>query len=227
MDKTFSIKPGNALAPFLNKRVGFVKINEVIKHHNNQYECAAWWEDSEVQPGIYPLILEKNYLHPHHIQLKAKLSAIVTDDFFPSFYGGVGISGMPYKPQRIGQKREITYTFDVVNAIDHTGHIPSSTKDFFVDFNLINPIISDARDNLLIENDCLVREMENYINNGDGKYQSNLSMIVHYSGNIKNLTEAIMLLSHKIKDFENMTPYTRNNFESNTSWVNQATESAA
>jgi len=217
-----SITPVKAIMPFLDKNVGFVKINKTFIHHNNSYECAAWWQDSEIQKGIYPLTLRAHYYAPRHIELKASLKSIVTDDFFPAFFGGTSIGSRPYVSNNIGSVRDITFTFDVIKSILNTGNISGDDMDFYINMEIIQPIIDDARASLLTLKESLDREMVNYNLNGDGHFNQNLGMISYYSKNIHQFATAIDRLSRKLIDHNNMTEYSKNLFETNTQWVKEA-----
>ena len=92
------------LKPFLGQVIGWVKVNQTFIDHNANYECAAWWKDSEIQLGVYPMILEENHLYPRDLRLHVKYDAVVVDDYFPALWGGVSVSKSLISPSILGKR---------------------------------------------------------------------------------------------------------------------------
>jgi hypothetical protein len=218
MDKAYII-PADSTQKYLGQQIGFVRVNQAIRHHNNNYECAAWWEDTEIQPGVYPLKLRKHNYAPNHLELHAVYDAVVTDDYFPALWGGVRVSNQPYQPKNVGQTRNIHYTYDVVESIIKTGYSPSEDMDFYINPEIYGDLLADARLNLLALKNSFQETMLTYITSGDGNYNSNLSMIAHYSKNMESISRAIMLLKDKINSLNTATEYSKKLFVDNTSWA--------
>lgn len=219
-DHNFNIVPVNALNKWLNTDVGFVKINKPFTNHNDSYECAAWWEDTEIKTGVYQLKLIKNQFAPNHVQLVAAYDAVVVDDFFPALWGGVRISKEAYKPKNVGQLRKIHRSYDLVSCIEKTGYSPNaSDMDFFVNLDLIPNIIEDARMNLESLKEGLDNTFSSYHKEGDGEYHTNISMISHYARNINDIAKAIEILNRKLDGHNKSTEYSKNLYKANTSWA--------
>ena len=207
------------LKPFIGTVVGSVQVNESWVNHNNSFECAAWWEDTEIQKGIYHLTLEKNYLATNELYLRAKISSVVVDDFFPALWAGVAISRKPYVPVNIGQVRQFNHRVDLVEAIDHTGNIPGNKMDYCVNPLIIDGVISAARDSLskyrqLMNNYCAAYDSE-----GDGKYHTNLSMIGHAAENLAALSRAIDKLLLKRHSLNTASSLMQECYIANTAWA--------
>lgn len=207
---------------FLNHPVGFIRINESFVHHNSNFECAAWWEDSRIETGVYPLILNERSQVPNNLNLIAKLKAKVVDDYFPSLWGGLPIGSKPYQPTRLGQERIITYNYDIVEAINNTGYSPGSKIDFCVNPLLWKAFEVSARKSL----ECYKMSLDNWWNsyqeNGDGEYGENVSMIGHCTGNIKSLTVAIKTIGDKLRQVEGQSDYMKGLYVKNISWVTES-----
>jgi len=197
------------LKPFVGQAVGYVKVNKSYIHNNNSFETAAWWEDSEIQTGIYPLILKKNHLSPHNLELTATFNAKVVDCHF----------GSPYDKDRIGGLRSVLTKFDVVDCVNNTGIIPGRDKDFVVNPFLWEGFIESAR----IELEACVKGMnqwyQDYHFKGDGNYNGNLSMLGHFARNIEALTKAIEEMKRSKDKFDNASEYMNKIYSENTAWA--------
>jgi hypothetical protein len=201
--------------------VGYVQINKTWVHHNNSYECAAWWEDSEIVTGKYPLFLKENYLAPKNLILGCIFDAIVVDAYFPAMLGGVAFSNKGSK-ERIGGKRTIHHSFDIVEAIGKTGNIPGSDKDFVLNPLLWDGFIESARINLNHYQQMFMNDWETYRKEGDGNYNSNLSRIRYLSVKIQDLANAIDRMKRSKEKIGNASEHMANIYSENVSWVNAA-----
>jgi hypothetical protein len=203
------LRATNNLKPFLNQIVGYVRVNKSYIHHKNTFETAAWWEDSEIQTGIYPLVLKQSYLAPYSLILSSIFSAKVTDCHF----------GSSHDKNRIGGDREIHVNFDIVDCINKTGYISGEEKDFVVHPFLWEGFIESAR----IELEECVKGMnqsyQDYHFKGDGNYNGNLSMLGYYARNIEALTKAIDEMKRVKDKFDNATEYMAKIYSENTSWA--------
>lgn len=205
--------------PLLNQPVGFVRINKSSIHHNNSFETAAWWEDSEIQKGVYPLILQENRHAPLNLFLSASLDAVVVDDFFPNLWGGMPLSKEPYQSRNKGSKRTIHKSFQIVEAIEQTGNIPDSEIDLCLNPLLWNSLIDAARASMSFYQDLLDGYQKNYQKDGDGDYNNNLGMICHCSENIAALGRAIIAIKDKQRYLNDSSDYMRQNYVRNTEWA--------
>ena len=200
------------LKPFLKQTVGFVKVNKSYVHHNSSFETAAWWEDSEIQTGIYPLILERSYLcylSPYSLNLATKLSAKVVDCYF----------GSRYDKDRIGGIREIYKSFDIVDAICKTAISPGHDNDVIVNPFLWEGFIESARIELEECYKGMNKTYQDYSRHGDGNYNSNLSMLGYYSRNIEALSKAIEEMKRAKDKFDNASEYMAKIYSDNISWA--------
>jgi hypothetical protein len=217
-----NIKPNQSLKQLINTEIGYININKSWVNHNNTYECAAWWEDSEIKTGVYPLILEQNKFAPNNLQLRAKLDATVVDDFFPALWGGMAISNKPYKPKNVGSTRNIYKVFDLVDAITKTGHSPGNDIDFCVNPLIWEGVVSSARDSMLEYQKMSDNYMQDYYEVGDGAFDTNLSMIAHCSENMAALCKAISDIKRHQSYLTDSSDYMRNLYTNNISWVKAA-----
>ena len=208
----------NQLKPFLKTVVGYIKVNESWVHHNNSYECAAWWEDSKIQQGVYAMTLERSNYAPFNLYLGVKLDAIVTEDFFPALWGGVGVN-KTYVPQNIGAKRVINHCIDLLEAVENTGKSPGNKVDMCINPLIISGIIGSARQSLINHQNAFNERWVDYSMEGDGKYDTNLRMIAYHSANMSALCEAIEKMSNKLKDLTSASDYMRANYIQNTAWA--------
>lgn len=213
------IVPGEHLNKWLNQPVGFVKLNHSYKHLNNSFECAAWWEESQVQTGKYPLVLKKNSFAPYHVSLYTQYDAVVIDDYFPALWAGSPISNQPYTPKRIGEARKVGISFDLIECVEQTGHSPGNKTDFYVDLEIIPDVLKDARSMMASLKDSLDRTFAAYLTEGDGMYNVNLEMTKHYSNNLASISRAIAILNRRMQERDKATDYSRELFINNTSWA--------
>jgi len=209
------------LAQFIGTCVGYIKVNKPWTQHNNNYECAAWYEDSEIVPGVYELTLEVNHLAPHDLYLKAKIDAIVTDDYFPALWGGVAISNAPYVSNRIGQRGTINYSVGLIEGISHTGNTPGNNIDFCVNPFLIEGLINSAKESMTRYKELMDDWWGKYCAGGEDKYNTNLGMVAHCTENIADCARDIdKLLTHQ-RYFNEATEYMLGNYSRNISWINK------
>jgi len=214
------INPNKQIKTLLKTVVGYVRVNQSWINHNNNYECAAWWEDSETQEGVYELTLEQNYFVPYHLRLDAKINAVVVDDFFPSLFGGVATSQNPYVSKRVGEKRIINKSFDIIDAIEKTGQSKSSDFDFCINPLIIDAVIESAKETLNNYKDSFNNYWLLYKSDGYGEYNKNISMIQHTSKNVADLAKAIDLLLTKKNYIQNSNDYMRQVIINNVNWIN-------
>ena len=206
------------LKSLINNVVGYVKINKSWVNHNNSYECAAWWEDSSIKEGVYPLILKKNNFAPYNVYLEARLEAIVIDDFFPALWAGSPISNKPYIPQNVGEKRYIYKSFDIVQSINKTGDIEGSDIDTCVNPFVWDSVIESIRQSMHEMHKSYHTWFDKYQTCGDGDYNANISMIEYCSNNIMQLSKALNLL----KDKQKYSNYIGDNYSKNINWIQAA-----
>jgi hypothetical protein len=209
----------NALKPFLGKVIGFAKLNQAFTDHNASFECAAWWEDSETKPGIYPLFLTESSLYPKELSLTAFFDAKVTDDYFPALWGGVRISDKPYVSQRKGEKRVIRRNYDIVKAIRATGNSPGNEVDMFV-----NPLLwetfSEAMESELKRAYGWFQERMALLNSTTERKEDVARSIRYSAERIAALGEGIAEVQWALKYWrENQSEYYANNRNANTAWV--------
>ncbi len=206
------------LKPFLGEVVGFVKINKPYVHHNASFECAAWWEDSEIKPGVYPLTLEKNYHVPYDLQLATKLDAVVVDDFFPSLFGGVAVSSKPYVPQNLGEPRKIGRRFDIVEAIERSGNSPDGDYNLFLNPILWQAFVDSANQSLDDFSKKLGEYYAEYLDKTrEDKYNSRLSMVSYCAENMAALGKAIQCILRSLEYSQQSWFISRH--DENTRWV--------
>lgn len=211
-----------ALKKYRNTVVGYMKVNKTWTHHNNSFECAAWFEDSEIQCGVYPLILERNTLVPYDMRLVAKLKSIITSDYFPSLFGGVPVSNIPYNATRIGEERIVRHVVDIVDAINKTGNSSGESIDYYVNPEIWDLFIESARSNMSSNYQLLNEYHSRYSSEGDGSYDSNLSMISHVCGWISDLGKAIQEMKRRKSYLDNATDMMAQCYRKNMGWaVNQ------
>lgn len=216
-----TIKATSELKSLINTVVGFVRINKSWVHHNSSYECAAWWEDSEIQPGVYPLILKENSFSSKELYLSSALDAIVVDDHFPALWGGVAISNKPYVAKNIGEKRTIHKRFELVESINKTG-MSASDIDVCVNPMIWDAVINAARESLTNYINLCQSYVDTYHADGDGNFDSNISMIQYSGQNMAALSEAIMTMKRHQGYITRDSDYMRNLYAQNTAWVNAA-----
>lgn len=201
---------------FLGQVVGYIKVNKSWVHHNNTYECAAWWEDSCITEGVYPLVLKVNRFAPKNLYLEAKFDAKVVDAYLPAMMGGVAFAD--YSKKRIGEKRVIFGSFDIVEAMTSTGRIPGEDKDFVLNPFLWDGFIESARKSMRNSQEYLENCFTAYMQEGDGKYNSNISSVAYASKNVSELAFAIEKMLGAKKNVSD-TEYLKDLHVKNTSWA--------
>lgn len=214
------INATNELKPFVNAVVGYIQINESWLHHNNNYECAAWWEDSKIQTGVYPLTLVENYLHPKDLSLNAKLNSVVVDDYFPALWGGVSISKKPYVAKNVGQIRTVNHRLDILDSMERTGNSPGSKMDICLNPMLWQAFIDSARISLENYRELCNKYYDDYQKFGDGDYNTNISMIAYTTEEMSKLARGIEKMKRCMEYMNNST--FSNLYTKNTNWINQA-----
>jgi hypothetical protein len=112
-----------------NEVIGAVR---VINHYNHtqHYECAAWWEERKVTPGIYPVTFD---ISSDNMVGAFTVDATVINDYFPALFGGVSISREHYTPKHIGEHRKIKQNYDLASMVIRTGNSPYSNGfDYYI-----------------------------------------------------------------------------------------------
>lgn len=219
MEKQAVIAKTHELKPFIGSTVGYLRINQGWIQHKSDFECAAWWEDSRIQDGVYELILQENRFAPYELYLSAKLNAVVVDDFFPALWAGSAIGNQPYQPKNLGEKRIVHHRVEIVNAIENTGNISGANIDYCVHPLMITSFISAARYSMTSYHQLMNRYWDTYQTEGDGKFLTNTGMVSHCAENIAVLGRAIEAMARKLEYFQNATESMRQNYVTNTAWV--------
>jgi len=211
-----TIKCNSVLAKFVGQTVGFVRVNKSWVNHNNSYECAAWWEDSKIIVGVYPLVLKKNYLAPHNLYLEADLQAEVVDDFFPALWGGVSVSNKPYVAKNLGQIRKVLHRVDIVEGIAKTGN-SSSDMDYFVNPLLWDAFIEAAKESLADYHEYFAKVWAEY--QADN---SRISSVSYCTECMSELGKAIDEMTRYKGYVYQASDYMLNNMVANSNWVKAA-----
>jgi hypothetical protein len=116
----------NPIAP--GTVVGAYWLKTPYKHHDASFETAAWWEDTELKPGIYPLkVGVRTYGRNHPLFLYAEGIGTVVDAYFPSLLGGVAVGGSN-ADHHIGKPKTLRIGLDLGKAINNTGTSPSEKE---------------------------------------------------------------------------------------------------
>lgn len=194
--------------------VGAIRINKPYKDVNKSYECAAWWEEREVKPGIYELSV--GYQNPHDIdpefRLFAKADAVVTDDYFPALWGGVSVSNKPYKPKHVGESRQVSVGCNPFEAIDHTGHSPIYDNDVFVNPQWWREFLKDAERRLEKAYKDLPIFWEQYKSG-----ESEVGIVGHFGRLLKKYSKQIAIIEWEIQQHKNQ--YNIDRYNENTVWA--------
>lgn len=88
-----------------------IKLTEPITHHKADYECAAWWQKSVSNVGIFELELPWA-LCSDEPMLSVVLPATVTEDYFGSLWCGIPISRYD-GTQHAGRRTQFQAVFPV------------------------------------------------------------------------------------------------------------------
>ncbi len=187
--------------------IGAFKVNKPWTHHNQNFECAAWWRDETTLEGVYPVRLVRNYLSPHELHAEVRVNAKVTNDYFPGLWGGVAINPEPYKPKYIGQDATVIVRGDLVDAISRTGGTPDDDTNWYIDPAWWELLVQDAIVNLKESYRRLPQFWEEWQNLNpetyqppdisgsrwtfDNEYQSRVSMVAHMGRDIERWARRI------------------------------------
>lgn len=110
--------------------IGFYKLNKEFVHHNSSFETASWWEDTKIEPGIYPIkVIKSNYDFRNPIGLSIQFKGKVVDAYFPSSFAGNIVPGSGKSPDRIGAPRDIGQGLDWKKAVSAYGASPSRDEE--------------------------------------------------------------------------------------------------
>lgn len=210
------------LAPFIGTCVGYIRINKTWTYRNNNYECAAWYEDYEAVPGVYELTLKINDRAPHDLYFMAKVDALVTDDYFPALWGGVSISKKPYVPSRLGQSRIIYHKVDIVEGVIQTGNTPGNDIDVCINPFLIDGLVNSAKKSMVWYKELMDNYWAKYSIGIDDNYNTNLGMVAHCTENIADCARDIDKLIRQQRNFNEATEYMSSNYARNIAWVSNS-----
>lgn len=204
----------------LGKVVGMVQIVEPFTRHNASYECAAWWEDMQAVPGIYPLVLKERAHSQGEIHLVAQVDAKVIDDYFPSLWAGSAIGTTPYKAKHTGEDRIIHVAYTISEAMEATSNSPDSkTKNLFLAKEYWQTFIDEATASF---NDCckdFPKWYEVYASDETRKPYS-IGMVAHVAAEITALGRDIEAMERSL-GYQNTTNTDswRRYYDTNTRWA--------
>lgn len=182
--------------------IGAVRLNQPYRQVNKDFGCAAWWEEVETIPGIYPLKLgftgHKFSPITSDYSLYAEICGKVVDDYFPGLFGGVSISKEPYKPKYIGDIRKVSVSISPREAIDKTGNIPDGKWNWYVDPKYWPEFLKFSKEKLEQYYNGLPQYFEEY-KAGDDQYDSRVGMVAHYGEYIERYARDIAKIRWRMK----------------------------
>lgn len=219
--------------------VGAMQLNKTYVFHDQSFETACWWEDSEAQLGIYPIYLSRAYHHPKYLTLVAEIKAKVVDDYFPGLWCGMPISREPYKSKHVGEDRLLKHGVDINLAIDSTGNSTDSDKNYFLHPSWLSLFQEEAEMELRKDYQMLPSFWEKwntlnektFISNNSSsirwdfkdEYCSSVRMIGHFGRQFemwaKRLDKISWARSYRDDNGRNNSEYNRNLFKNNTEWT--------
>jgi hypothetical protein len=127
--------------------VGKFRLNKVLVDRNTSFETASYWEETTIEPGVYPIKVGLD--HNKEIYLYASLKGKISDNYFPSSFGGHIISEP--KKTGIGNERNIGKNVPFLKAIERTGVTPNKPgdgDDFYIDPKYWEPLAEIAKERL-------------------------------------------------------------------------------
>jgi hypothetical protein len=203
--------------PYVDQVVGKVLILEPIKDRNSSYECAAWWEETVSDTGVFDVKLNLNYLYPdNHPIVYASIPSTVTDDYFPAMYGGVSVSRTPYKPKHLGERRKLGLSMPLYDAILQSGNSPAHRRWVIPHGELWSLCEQDMRARVVRYAEAFPAAYAKWLAEGDGSYVGNLSMVGAYGGWIAEWEDRLTkLLRHM--EFKTWDSYPQN-FDLDAFW---------
>lgn len=100
-----------------------------IVETKRDFESAAYSETSEIPVGVYPIYAGWNHYGRDGGEgtLYVEFKGVVTQDYFPSSFGGV-VYNQPETKNK-GQERVISRILNVAESINKTGNTPNSSPD--------------------------------------------------------------------------------------------------
>ncbi len=199
--------------------IGAVLINKPITYQK-LFECAAWYETHEAVCGVYPVQLKRHHLSPHHLYVGAEVAAKVTDDYFPSLWGGVAVGNKPYKAKHIGEDRIIHHSSNFVEAIRVTGQTPSSPVCWFIDPSWWPVALEEAEKDLKEAYERLPEFWAEY-QKGEDKFISKVGMIGHFGEILNKKARDIQEIKRQIG--YQADPYFQSLRVKNTEWTSSVT----
>lgn len=131
--------------------IGYYRHNgpKPISNTRRDFESAAYSETTEVPVGVYPILPGWNHYGKEQGEptLYIELKGTVTDDYFPSSFGGVVVGNTD--PKHKGEARTVTRLIDAAQAIEKTGNSVNKTPnkegniapDIFIDPKHWNDIL--------------------------------------------------------------------------------------
>jgi hypothetical protein len=192
------LKPGTT--------VGSYRLNKPVVDRNASFETASYWEETTIPAGTYPLKvgLDRN----KDIYLYASLEGKVSDNYFPSSFGG-HITGVP-KKTGIGDNRSVGKRIPIINAIRNTGIIPNKEggeADIFVDPKFWASLKE-------IATDSLKRNLEglDYF-----RKKTDVSGIKTFANHIASSAETLQAIEQLIQ-YHSQPSFTKNHID-NWSWA--------
>jgi len=212
------------LRDYLNKQVGFIRVNKSIVYTDKSYECAAWWEERTSETGVYPLMLkpaESLYPERPNFVVAASIPATVSADYFPALWAGVAISNKPYDCYKnVGRKcRDIDIRADLVQAICDTGISPNEKgNDWYVNPEIWELVIKNREEELVKSYKNLPRWWDEYLA-GEDEFHSRVGMIAHIAQDLVRYPREIQELYRRLGYLNQATDLWRELHKKNTSWI--------
>ena len=205
----------------LNTQVGWVRINTPIVYTNKSYECAAWWQESTSDTGVFPLFLRQKDRYSVDFIVVADIPATVTDDYFPALWGGVAISNEPYKPKYIGKESKVSVSSSLMDAIQNTGVIPGRDVDWYVNPEIWKQYIQNREEELRAAYADLPKWWAEY-NAEEDEYHSRVGMVAHVAEHIVQYSREIQCLYRAVGYLEQATDMWRELHKKNTEWIKKS-----
>lgn len=171
---------------------GQVKVHVGQKRTNQSYECAAWWQITMTDTGVFDVGLQRE--EQGHYTLVAIVPATVTDADFTSHFGGLAY-GKYDKSRDVGRRVKEYLKVSAIKAIEQYGNSPGMHELQWIFDPQYWGLVREQYEVQM--KDAVQRVKERYDGYKAGK-EFDLSMVAHYGSILETSARSIEKIDTQI-----------------------------
>lgn len=177
--------------------IGKLRINKPYKE-TLRFEVAAWWEEVESIKGVYDIVLFEN--QDKELWGKCIIDTVVTDDYFPTLFGGVTV-GTTKRGKGIGEYRNLIKSWPLYEILDRTAYSQNMEGyDIYLTEDYWDSVLDEAKERVEHWAQYCQERVEVWASQQDDQFYSKLSQVGYAAENLNKWVRILQSAHRKIEN---------------------------